>query len=252
MPAAPLASSSTVSFVDMQPSLSTRSTVRRVAAGSTRARVAASASASVVRTTSIVASPGASIPAPFAMPPTVHPTPSAVVRRATDVLATVSVVLMASAASSPPPALSAAAAAATPGSSRSIGSRSPMSPVEQMATSAAETPSSSATCSAVRWVSRKPSGPVQAFAPPEFSTTASTRPSDTTCRDQTTGAAWTRLVVKTAAAACSGPSLTTSATSGRPLGLRPAVTPAARNPWGAVTLTALPRFARSAVRNTLC
>ena len=45
----------------------------------------------------------------------------------------------------------------------------------------AEQPSSSATCSAVAWVSGKPAGPVQALAPPELSTTASTRPSVTTC-----------------------------------------------------------------------
>ena len=47
-----------------------------------------------------------------------------------------------------------------------------------------------------------------------------------------------RLLVKTAAAEASGPSLTSKAMSGRPLGLRPAVTPLARNPFAAVTLTA--------------
>lgn len=55
-------------------------------------------------------------------------------------------------------------------------------------------------------------------------------------RDQTTGAATTRLVVKTPAAVRSGPSLTTRARSGRPDSLRPAATPEARKPLAAVTL----------------
>src|SRR5690554_1928564 len=72
-----------------------------------------------------------------------------------------------------------------------------------------------------------------------------------------TGCAWQRLLVNTAAAELAGPSFTTSATSRVPLALNPAVTPAARNPWGAVTLTGSsslrslrsrdrPRFVRSA------
>ena len=65
---------------------------------------------------------------------------------------------------------------ARPGA-RSIGSRSPISPVEQTATSPAPQPSSSATSARrVRAVSAKPSGPVQALAPPEFSTTARSAP----------------------------------------------------------------------------
>ena len=139
--------------------------------------------------------------------------------------ARVSVVMIASAATGPPSAARAAAAASTPPRSRSIGSRSPMRPVEQTTTSPAATPRSPATCSAVRWVSWKPGAPVQALAPPLLRTTASARPSATTVRDQVTGAASTRLLVKTAAAWWSGPSLTTRATSGRPEALRPAMTP---------------------------
>ena len=70
-----------------------------------------------------------------------------------------------------------------------------------------------------------PAGPVQALAPPELRTTARTRPPVTTCSVHSTGAALTRLAVKTPAAASSGPSLTTSATSGLPLALRPAARP---------------------------
>ncbi len=76
-PDAPLASSSTVSLVDMQPSESTRSKVTR-GGGPQRARrsAAASTTASVVSTQSMVARPGASMPAPLAMPPTVQPSPA--------------------------------------------------------------------------------------------------------------------------------------------------------------------------------
>ena len=105
-----------------------------------------------------------------------------------------------------------------------------MSPVEQTATSPAPTCSSSATSSALAWVSWKPAGPVQAFAPPEFSTTAASAPPLSTCSVHSTGAARTRLRVSTPAAARDGPSLTTSATSLAPVDFRPAATPAARKP----------------------
>ena len=116
-----------------------------------------------------------------------------------------------------------------------MGSRSPMRPVEQTTTSPAATPSSRADVLGGAVGVLEAGGPVHALAPPLLRTTASTRPSATTVRDQVTGAASTRLLVKTAAAWWSGPSLTTSATSGRPEALRPAVTPAARNPRGVVT-----------------
>ena len=90
-------------------------------------------------------------------------------------------------------------------------------------------------------VSWKPAGPVQALAPPELSTTALTRPPLTTWRVHVTGAACTRLVVKTAAADRDGPSFRTTATSGWPDGFSPAVTPAARKPSGAVTLMGILR-----------
>src|SRR6202012_1425084 len=86
---------------------------------------------------------------------------------------------------------------------------------------------------------------VQAFAPPELSTTALTRPPLTTWRDHLTGAACTRLVVKTAAAAREGPSLITTATSRSPEAFSPATTPAAREPKGAVTLIRAPRWRSS-------
>ena len=86
--------STTVSLVDMQPSESTRLNVVRTASARASWRAWAGRSASVVITHSMVAMPGASIPAPLAIPPTVHPSPAE-----TAVFVTVSVVLMATAAS---------------------------------------------------------------------------------------------------------------------------------------------------------
>ncbi len=225
-----------MSLVDRQPSESTRSKLTREDARITRSRVAASATASVVTTTSIVASDGASIAAPLPIPPMV--TPGVVDEVRTAAFATVSVVRIASAAAAPAAAVSVRSATAlvAPASRLSMGRRTPMRPVEQTATSPAPIPSAPATCSAVAWVSANPAGPVQAFAPPELRMTARSRPSARAWRLQSTGAAWTRLAVKIPAAASDGPSLTTSATSGRPDGFNPAVTPAARKPRGAVTL----------------
>src|SRR5689334_17516083 len=57
------------------------------------------------------------------------------------------------------------------------------------------------------------------------------------CSDHSTGAALTRLEVKTPAAARRGPVFTTRARSGLPFALIPAAMPAAVNPFAAVTLT---------------
>src|SRR3954462_2622315 len=241
IPLAPLARTITVSLVERQPSESTRSRLTAVACFSAGCRTSGSTTASVVRTTSILASEGASMPAPLAMPPTVQPS-----RDCTVVFGTLSVVMIARAASGPPSSASALAAAVTPAVSLSIGSRTPMRPVLATATSMAPRPSSAAACSAVAWVSWKPSGPVQALAPPELRTTARARSPASTCRLHSTGAAGKRLVVKTAVPASSGPSLTTTATSSAPLDFSPAGTPAARKPCGAVTLMRGPPRERGA------
>ncbi len=183
-------------------------------------------------TTSIVASPGASMPAPFAMPPIVQPPWST-----TAVLGTLSVVMIARLAASPPPTLSSAAATAAPMVSFARSSCSPISPVEQTSTSPAESFSASATASAVAWAVWKPWLPVKQLAPPEFSTIARTWPSVITCWDQRIGLAFARLLVNTAAAAALGPWLTTRARSGEPELFSPACTPAARKPAAAVTVT---------------
>src|SRR5215472_15567708 len=154
----------------------------------------------------------------------------------THAFGTVSVVMIAFAAAGPPAADADAAAASTPTSRLCIGSRCPINPVEHTATSPTGTASRPARCSAVRVVSSNPSGPVQAFAPPELSTTAPTRPPASTRWLYRTGAALTRFDVNTPAAAPEGPSLMTTATSGLPDALIPAATPAARKPTAAVTL----------------
>ena len=216
----------------MQPSASARSKLTRLASRSATSRTGVSRSASVVSITSIVASPGASIPAPLAMPPMLQPSP-----RWTACLLTVSVVMIAVAASSPPSRDSCAQACSMPDVTSGMGNRTPISPVEQTATSPAATPSPAAVFSAMARASANPGRPVQAFAPPEFRTTAHSRPSATALRDQSTGAANTRLRVKTPAAANRGPRLETTARSGRSPPLIPAAIPAAANPAGVVTLT---------------
>ena len=80
----------------------------------------------------MVANPGANMPAPFAIPPTVYPVPCA-----TEIFGTVSVVMIDIAAASPPSALAAANAESTPANNFSIGRRSPIRPVEQTTTSPA-------------------------------------------------------------------------------------------------------------------
>ncbi len=155
-PDAPLARSVTWSLADMQPSESRRSNVTRVDSRRAASSAAESRSASVVITTSIVASPGASLPAPLAMPPTVHPSSE----DRTDCFGFVSVVMMARAASSPPPSASATATRATPSSSFSSGSCSPMRPVLQTSTSPLETSSARPTASALACVTWKPGDPV--------------------------------------------------------------------------------------------
>ena len=222
----------TWSFVDMHPSESRRSKVTRVADRSAASSDSGDTSASVVSTTSIVARPGASMPAPFAMPPTRHPS-----RSTTTVFGRLSVVMIARAASSPPSPDRRAAAESTPSSTTSPSSCSPMSPVEHTSTSPDDTPTAEAAASAVRCVTWKPSGPVKQFAPPELSTIAPTRPSAMTCCDQRIGFAFARFDVNTAAAAFEGPRFTMRARSSAPERLMPAAMPAASKPAGAVTVT---------------
>ena len=124
------------------------------------------------------------MPAPLAIPPTFH-----LFAWCSDAcFGTVSVVMIAYAASVPPeiPPASSCTTSVTPGISLSMGKRSPISPVEQTATSIAPVSvpqllSAEATSSAVLCASWNPPAPVQAFAPPELSTTARSLPVVRTC-----------------------------------------------------------------------
>ena len=178
-------------------------------------------------TESIVASDGASIPAPLAIPKIRTPKYSF-----SKYLALESVVMIASAIFSAPSRESEETAISIPGKSFSMGKRTPMSPVEQTTTSPAFMESFPAKTSAVLWVSANPSGPVQAFAPPLLRITAEISLSATTCRDHVTGAATTLLEVKTAVPYLYGPSFTIRARSGAPELLIPTATPEPLNPCG--------------------
>jgi hypothetical protein len=181
----------------------------------------------VVTIASIVTS-GWIIPAPFAIPPTVNPVPAA-----SACFGPLSVVRMATAASSAPSAESAATPRGSPARTLFIGKGAPISPVERTRTSSVSNPSREAASSAVRSAFSIPGAPVAAFATPELTTTACGSAQPRCRRETMTGAAWTRLVVQTAAP--------TAGTSDRVIARSsaerriPARTPLATNPLAAVT-----------------
>ena len=120
LPAAPLASTSTVSFVLGHPSTTSALKLPSTAASSACCSGPGSTATSVVSTASIVAIDGASIAAPLAMPPTVAARGAGSSTGCTVTLRTVSVVSMASAAATPP-AASAVSCAPSSGTPDSIG-----------------------------------------------------------------------------------------------------------------------------------
>jgi hypothetical protein len=138
-------------LVDVPPSTSSRLKVLPTAFRSTWSRCGWSTIASVVMTESMVAMFGAHMPEPFAKPPMLQP--SGCLKTAC--FGTLSVVITAVAAARPCSAAlpRASTAALSPGSSLSIGSRSPIRPVEQTPTSIAPMPRIAASSSAVLWVS---------------------------------------------------------------------------------------------------
>ena len=141
----------------------------------------------------------------------------------------VSVVRMASAASGKPWGLRRAASLGRAWVILSSGSGWPMTPVEAGSTRRSGIFSRSATPRVVSRASSRPSGPVQALALPAFTRMAWARPPRRRSWESTTGAALTRLVVKTPAAAA-GASATSRARSRAPVFLIPAAVAAKRNP----------------------
>ena len=107
-----------------------------------------------------------------------------------------------------------------------------MMPVEDGNTLFEEIRKYSASFPQVSWQARMPAAPVAQLAFPELTSTASMRPRAffRLARPTSTGAATTRLRVKTAAAVA--PSEHAKARSGRPLALMPAAIAANENPFG--------------------
>ena len=114
---------------------------------------------------------GAIMPAPLAMPATWTVRPP-MRHEAAAVLGPLSVVMMAWAASWKASSDKAAAAAAMPRRILSMGSGTPMMPVEEGSTCRASMPTCPAVSAHMASASRSPPGPVQALALPLLTTTA--------------------------------------------------------------------------------
>ena len=158
--------------------------------------------ASVVMKQSIVAMFGWIMPEPLAMTPKRTFLPPSSISSAA-VFGCVSVVMMAWLAALPPSAESLLMASLTPTSSLSIGSGTPMTPVEATTTSCGVQPSASAAISCVALASFSPCSPVQALAQPALATMACAVPVATTAFEAKTGAAATAFCVKVPATAAS-------------------------------------------------
>jgi hypothetical protein len=133
-------------------------------------------------------------------------------------------------AKSAAPSLESAATSA--GVARSIfseGNSAPITPVDAGTISFAAQPSARATLSHACSAAARPGAPVHAFAFPLFTRIARSFPPRVRARARSTGAAHTRLRVKTAAV-CAPVSATASARSGFPFALIPAGIPAKRKP----------------------
>ena len=114
-----------------------------------------------------------------------------------------------------------------PASIFSIGSGTPMTPVEQTSTSCVSSPSSDAVSEHIRLAWSRPASPLQTLALPLLRMTARALPSARCSRSTAIGAPWTLLVVYTAAA-FAGRVEYTSARSLAPDSLTPVLMPAAR------------------------
>ena len=162
---APLASNATVSDVEVQPSTVMQLKVLSTATRSACSVCRESSGASVVTTAIIVPRSGRIMPAPFAIPPTrMFPIEVAISRSAC--FGAASVVVIATAASAPPPSCRPAKARSMPCSTISIGSCTPITPVEATSTCSVSQPSPAATSTVMRSASRRPGSPVAALALP--------------------------------------------------------------------------------------
>ena len=147
--------------------LNDRSTVRRTTAVS----AAGATTASVAAKQNMVARWGSIMPTPFAIPPIVTARPSTSSRSAAS-FGLVSVVRIASAAARPPCGDSALASFGSAARILSIGSGTPMTPVEATRTCVAGIRSSSPTTRAISRASLIPRSPVHTLAQPLEATIA--------------------------------------------------------------------------------
>ena len=219
-----------MSFVESWPSTLIRSNERLTQTPSSRSAVSACSTASVWTKQSIVAKPGWIIPAPlaWALIRTLPDGQRDVERSAR--FSNASVVAIARQRSPSPPGASSPRAARIAPIMPSIGSGTPITPVEATATCSSWTPAAIAAAPCMRAASSSPRRPVAAFALPALTTTARSASSRQRSWQSTTGAARTPERVKRAAETVSGSSETSRPRSRSPDGLIPARTPAARKP----------------------
>src|SRR5579859_4157934 len=179
------------------------------------------------------------MPAPFATPSTVNERPP-ISPRACTTLAPRSVVRIAcenvSAFSESDPTR-----AGTWPVTFASSSTTPMTPVEAGSTSSSRAPRALATAAVVTRAATAPASPVHAFAHPLFTRMAFARPFAIRAAAISTGAARTRLVVKTAPADATS-SATASARSRRPSFFSPQVAPEKRKPGTTASVCSMRRL----------
>ena len=186
------------------------------------------AAASVKINTRSVAISGWIIPEPLAMPARVNSLPS-ILPLTREALGRVSVVMMARAASPNPSGFSPATKSGRAWIMRSPGRGAPMTPVDDGSTRRSGIFSNLAAARLVDRAASNPRGPLQALALPAFTRMAWAVPARRRAWVITTGAALTRFLVKTPAAAA-GVSATIRARSRTPGFLMAAAVAANLNP----------------------
>ena len=185
--AAPVAKASSVSDVDVSPSMVTALKVSVTPSRRRACSADAEIGASVKTKDSMVAISGAIMPAPLAIPlMTTLALPSFASAVAT--FGKVSVVMIALAASMKRPCSASSASVLSTPSNFVASSGSPMTPVEARKMSLTEQPTASAAILAVKAVDDRPDLPVNALALPELTTRARALPPFSLARHHSTGA----------------------------------------------------------------
>src|SRR6516164_72478 len=185
--AAPVAKASSVSEVDVSPSIVTALNVSATAAFNSPCKAGALSGASVNTNDSIVAMSGAIMPAPLAMPlMTTVAEPSLAVAVAT--FGNVSVVMIALAALIQMSGRALCTRSPITFSNLLAGRGSPMTPVEASRISLVLHSAAPAASLAVNAVAARPVRPVKALALPELTTSARALPDLSFSRHQSTGA----------------------------------------------------------------